>query len=163
MNCLTRKKKKKSMYIWQVLCIRPNRLFIVNCRGSRSVSNFWNIVLNTIKVNVINGVLFGLLECLAESNSFWQRASILCDRIFLIGCLLCLPPLLLDFFDRQFCVWCSWNKGRSLCKHVPWVRPSSTANNNRRMPLWKFILTCYGKRLPFSAAFWNTGKYVASL
>ena len=58
------------MCICQVLCIRPNRLYIVKYRGSRSVSDLWNIILNTIKVNVIDGVPFELLECLSAKQLF---------------------------------------------------------------------------------------------
>ena len=63
MNYLTRKKIKKFMCICQVLCIHPNRLYIVKSRSSRSVSDLWNIILNTIKVNIIYLVPFELLEC----------------------------------------------------------------------------------------------------
>ena len=61
MNYLTR---EKSMCICQVLCIRPsNRLYIVKYKGSRSVSDLWNIILNIVKVSVIDRVPFELLEC----------------------------------------------------------------------------------------------------
>lgn len=51
-------KKKKIMCTCQLLCNRPNRLYIVECRCFRSVRDLWNSILCTVKVNVSDGVLF---------------------------------------------------------------------------------------------------------
>lgn len=48
----------KFMCICQVLCIHANRLYIVKYRGFRSVCDLWNIILNIIRVNVIDDVPF---------------------------------------------------------------------------------------------------------
>ena len=58
------------MCICQILCVRPSRLYIFKYMDSRPMSDLWNIILNTIKVNVIDCVLFALQEYLSEKQFF---------------------------------------------------------------------------------------------
>ena len=58
------------MCIYPVLCIRPNRLYIIRYRSSRSLNDLMNIILNTIKVNVIDGVPFEFLEYYSVKQLF---------------------------------------------------------------------------------------------
>ena len=49
--------------------------YIVKYRGSRSVSDPWNIILNTIKINFIDWVPFELLECHSAKQLFLAVGS----------------------------------------------------------------------------------------
>ena len=61
-------------------------------RGSRFVSDLWNIIINTIKVNVIDGVPFELLEChrgkqcflVAGVYSLWSDFSHRLSALFIV-------------------------------------------------------------------------------
>ena len=79
------------MCIYPVLCIRPNRLYIVRYRSSRSLNDLMNIILNTIKVNIIDGVPFEFLECYSVKQLFlaagfyslwWDLSHRLCALFF---------------------------------------------------------------------------------
>ena len=76
------------MCICQVLCIRPNRLYIVKYRSSRTMSSFEYQSQNHQSTSSMACHLSSW-NATAQSNSFWQRASILNGQTFLTGCVLC--------------------------------------------------------------------------
>ena len=63
MNYLTRKKENE-IFVHLLSFKHPSKqaLYIVKYKGSKSVSDLWNIILNTMKVDGIDGVPFELLK-----------------------------------------------------------------------------------------------------
>ena len=85
------------MCIFQVLCIRPNSLYIVKYNCSRSVSDIWNTIFNIIKIMSLMACHSSSWNAIGQSSSFWRQASIFYGWNFLMDCIFCLLILLTDF------------------------------------------------------------------
>ena len=123
------------------------------------MSDLWNIILNTIKVNVIDGESLELLEYHSAKQLF-----------LVVG----FHSLWSDFSHRLFASFIAAFSGLFLFAvwtvvlfgfDAPEIKATMCANTFHECILHQRtrIIVTNGKRLPFNATFWNKGKYVASL
>ena len=123
------------------------------------MSDLWNIILNTIKVNVIDGESFKLLEYHSAKQlflavGFYSLRSDFSHRLF---------TLFIAAFSGLFlsAVWTVVLFGFDPLE----IKATMCANTFHECILRRRARTIVtnGKRLPFNATFWNKGKFVVSL
>ena len=154
-----KEKRKRNLCAFARFYASVQTGYILSSTGGPGPWVIWNTVFNSIKLNIIDGVLFKLLECHSANQLFMPRNSILSGRTFLIGCLLCLSMLLADFFELQFglwfffWIWCSQSKTTVSVKTFHECILCRKARVVTRNSIGNFVLTFFGKRLPFNATF----------